>query len=177
MKELSAFFIVVNGQVESGDFPHDDLYVRYGFTFGPDWTVVDGVETGLSQIARKTPGCSNSVVWNFPVDISFKSTNAHGWPRMSVSVYGVDALGRDVVRGYGSVLVPTCKLSANDKSYVTQEVKLFVIALGSLATTKGLFTLLPPFHRRSGNVLSRGLRALMLNSTTQSLLPKGGIAR
>jgi B9 domain-containing protein 1 len=107
VKELSAFFIVVNGQVESGDFPHDDLYVRYGFTFGPDWTVVDGVETGLSQIARKTPGCSNSVVWNFPVDISFKSTNAHGWPRMSVSVYGVDALGRDVVRGYGSVLVPT----------------------------------------------------------------------
>ncbi|EGB06642.1 hypothetical protein AURANDRAFT_28991 [Aureococcus anophagefferens] len=105
-KELSAFFVVVNGQVESGEFPDDDLYVRYGFSFGPDWTVVDGIETGLSQIARKAPGVDQSVVWNFPVDISFKSTNAHGWPRMSISVYGVDGLGRDVVRGYGSVLIP-----------------------------------------------------------------------
>lgn len=97
---------MVNGQLESGEFPYDDLYVRYGFSFGPDWTVVDGIENGLSQIARKAPGCDNSVVWNFPVDISFKSTNAHGWPRMSVSIYGVDSLGRDVVRGYGSVLLP-----------------------------------------------------------------------
>mmetsp|Transcript_6470 Transcript_6470/g.19041 ORF Transcript_6470/g.19041 Transcript_6470/m.19041 type:complete len:197 (+) Transcript_6470:243-833(+) len=102
----TAFFVVVNGQVEAGEFPYDDLYVRYAFSFGPDWSVVDGIETGLSQIARKIQGCDNSVVWNFPVDISFKSTNAHGWPRMCVSVYGVDPLGRDVVRGYGSVLVP-----------------------------------------------------------------------
>ncbi|KAH8077577.1 hedgehog receptor [Aureococcus anophagefferens] len=65
-KELSAFFVVVNGQVESGEFPDDDLYVRYGFSFGPDWTVVDGIETGLSQIARKAPGVDQSVVWNFP---------------------------------------------------------------------------------------------------------------
>mmetsp|Transcript_3939 Transcript_3939/g.11646 ORF Transcript_3939/g.11646 Transcript_3939/m.11646 type:complete len:194 (-) Transcript_3939:499-1080(-) len=105
-KELSAFFVVVNGQVESGEFNHDDLYIRYGFSFGPDWSVFDGIETGLSQIARKTSGCDNSVVWNFPVDVSFKSTNAHGWPRMSISIYGVDSLGRDVVRGYGSLLIP-----------------------------------------------------------------------
>mmetsp|Transcript_13670 Transcript_13670/g.36351 ORF Transcript_13670/g.36351 Transcript_13670/m.36351 type:complete len:134 (-) Transcript_13670:558-959(-) len=114
--DFSAFFVVVNGQLESGEFPYDDLYVRYGFSFGPDWTVVDGIENGLSQIARKAPGCDNSVVWNFPVDISFKSTNAHGWPRMSVSIYGVDSLGRDVVRGYGSVLLPP---SMSRAPYVT----------------------------------------------------------
>lgn len=68
--------------------------------------MVDGIETGLSQIARKTPGPNRSVVWNFPIDISFKSTNAFGWPRLSISVYGLDFLGRDVVRGYGSVLIP-----------------------------------------------------------------------
>ena len=44
---------MVNGQLESGEFPYDDLYVRYGFSFGPDWTVVDGIENGLSQIARR----------------------------------------------------------------------------------------------------------------------------
>ena len=106
--------MVVNGQVESGEFAHDDLYIRYGFSFGPDWKVVDGIETGLSQIARKAPGSDASVVWNFPIDISFKSTNAHGWPRISISIYGVDSLGRDVVRGYGSVLVPTLQSEHNN---------------------------------------------------------------
>ncbi|KAJ1461500.1 B9 domain-containing protein [Pelagophyceae sp. CCMP2097] len=103
----SGFYIVVNGQIESAEFAEDDLYVRYGFSFGADWTIVDGVETGLSQIARKNTGADQTVVWNFPIDIAFKSTNAFGWPRMSISVYGVDQFGRDVVRGYGSVLIPT----------------------------------------------------------------------
>ena len=46
------------------------------------------------------------VIWNFPVDVTFKSTNVYGWPRIAISVYGVDFLGRDVVRGYGSALIP-----------------------------------------------------------------------
>ena len=87
-------------------FEEDDLYVRYGFGFGPDWSVVDGVEMGLSQIARKAAGPDKRVIFNFPIDVSFKSTNPFGWPRMSISVYGVDGLGRDVVRGYGSILIP-----------------------------------------------------------------------
>lgn len=45
-------------------------------------------------------------MWNFPFDITFKSTNVHGWPRIALSVYGIDYFGRDVVRGYGSVLIP-----------------------------------------------------------------------
>ena len=45
-------------------------------------------------------------MWNFPIDITFKSTNVFGWPRIAISVNGIDFLGRDVVLGYGSVLVP-----------------------------------------------------------------------
>ena len=48
-----------------------------------------------------------SVIWNFPIDVTFKATNAFGWPRLALSVYGVDGMGRDVVRGYGSLLMPT----------------------------------------------------------------------
>jgi B9 domain-containing protein 1 len=47
------------------------------------------------------------VVWNFPIDVSFSATNAHGWPRMVLSVYGLDILGRDVVQGYGQLHIPT----------------------------------------------------------------------
>jgi len=74
---------------------------------GQDWVVKSGIDTGLSQTARRTPlHYEQGVVWNFPLDVTFKSTNVYGWPRLAVSVYGIDYLGRDVVRGYGSVLVP-----------------------------------------------------------------------
>jgi B9 domain-containing protein 1 len=46
-------------------------------------------------------------VWNLPLDITFKSTNAFGWPQLVVSTFGLDAFGRDVVQGYGCVHLPT----------------------------------------------------------------------
>ena len=50
----------------------------------------------------------DGVTWNFPIDVTFKATNVHGWPRICISIYGIDYLGRDVVRGYGSALIPLC---------------------------------------------------------------------
>ena len=35
-----------------------------------------------------------------------RSTSPFGWPQLVVSVYGLDSLGNDVVRGYGSIHVP-----------------------------------------------------------------------
>jgi len=69
--------------------------------------VLQGVDTGLSQTSRRNPASyEGGVVWNFPIDVTFKSTNVYGWPRVAISVYGLDFLGRDVVRGYGSLLIP-----------------------------------------------------------------------
>lgn len=45
-----------------------------------------GLDSGLSQIARRNSGEDPKVVWNFPIDVTFKSTNAFGWPRISISV-------------------------------------------------------------------------------------------
>lgn len=105
---LSGFYVVVNGQVELGDLKGTDrLYCKYDFTYGSYWEIIQGVDKGISQIAAKMEGEDTSVVWNFPIDISFKATNAYGWPRLVVSVFGIDALGRDVAKGYGSVLIPT----------------------------------------------------------------------
>jgi B9 domain-containing protein 1 len=64
------------------------------------------VDTGLSQTSRRLAHFEEGVVWNFPIDITFKSTNVFGWPRIAVSVNGIDFLGRDVVLGYGSALIP-----------------------------------------------------------------------
>uniref|UniRef100_A0A7S1U318 B9 domain-containing protein 1 n=2 Tax=Phaeomonas parva TaxID=124430 RepID=A0A7S1U318_9STRA len=105
----SEFHLMVTGQIRSGDFDGaDNLYCRYSLVFGHDWTVCHGPDSGLSQIARRGGGVDPALVWNFPIDATFKSTNPFGWPRIAISVYGVDGLGRDVIKGYGSVVIPTC---------------------------------------------------------------------
>ncbi len=129
-----SFKVIATGQVESASFPSttSNLYCRYVISHGKDWNVTHGVTSGLSQIAQwqqqhvhqlnlnsmnvssyrcndnmdEIPHYSPTFVWNFPIEISFQSTNAYGWPRLSLALYGLDFLGRDVVRGYGSVAIP-----------------------------------------------------------------------
>ncbi|KAM9748759.1 B9 domain-containing protein 1 isoform 3-T3 [Dama dama] len=80
----SVFLLMVNGQVESAQ----------------------GLEEGISQITSKSQDARRALVWNFPIDVTFKSTNPYGWPQIVLSVYGPDVFGNDVVRGYGAVHVP-----------------------------------------------------------------------
>ena len=68
------------------------------------------------QIAHRSPSGGDSVVWNFPVSATFRGKCAHGWPRLVISVYGIDGFGRDIVRGYGTtvskcahILLPPCQ--------------------------------------------------------------------
>ncbi|XP_063236197.1 B9 domain-containing protein 1 [Bacillus rossius redtenbacheri] len=104
MSSSSVFLVSVFGQIESGNFYGiNDIYCKYCFTFGPDWVVTSGIEEGVSQIAK---GYQQKFAWNFPLEITFKSTNPHGWPQLIVSVYGLDVFGNDVVRGYGLCHVP-----------------------------------------------------------------------
>ena len=104
----TGFSIVVGGQIESANFGGiDNLYCKYSFLFGKNWKILHGVDTGISQIARKPNSGESTVIFNFPIDISFKSINAYGWPRLVVSIYGIDSFGRDVVYGYGQIHLPT----------------------------------------------------------------------
>ncbi|XP_016297153.1 B9 domain-containing protein 1-like isoform X2 [Sinocyclocheilus anshuiensis] len=79
----AVFLLMVNGQIEAAD----------------------GLEEGISQITSKGRG-SQSLVWTFPLDITFKSTSPFGWPQIVVSVYGPYTFGNDVVRGYGAIHIP-----------------------------------------------------------------------
>ena len=107
MEEPVSFTLLASGQLEGAEIPNrDNAYCKFMFVSGDDWTFVDGVEEGVTQVTRKTSGVDERLVWNFPVDATFKSTNAFGWPQIVLSVYGIDAFGRDVVRGYGAVHLP-----------------------------------------------------------------------
>ena len=94
--------------MDSGSFPDvDSVYCTYSFSYGVDWTLVSGLEAGISQTATKASlSTTDDIVWNFPIDATFKSTNVFGWPRLAISIYGIDFFGRDVPRGYASILIP-----------------------------------------------------------------------
>ncbi|XP_035988057.1 B9 domain-containing protein 1 isoform X2 [Fundulus heteroclitus] len=79
----SVFLLTVNGQIEGAN----------------------GLEEGITQITSKSTQ-SHRLIWNFPLEITFKSTNPSGWPQLVVSVYGPDVFGNDVVRGYGATHIP-----------------------------------------------------------------------
>ncbi|XP_039256641.1 B9 domain-containing protein 1-like [Styela clava] len=103
----AVFMLMSTGQIESAVFPDfEELYCKFSFIHGQDWAVTAGLEEGISQITRKSRDERQLFVWNFPLDITYKSTNPFGWPQLVVSCYGPDAFGQDVVRGYGATHVP-----------------------------------------------------------------------
>ncbi|KAK7112566.1 B9 domain-containing protein 1-like [Littorina saxatilis] len=107
MASSSVFLLMVSGQIETAEFPeYDNIYCRYCFTHGPDWLITSGLEEGITQITKKSRDERQMFVWNFPLDVTFKSTNCYGWPQIVVHAYGLDSFGTDVVRGYGVTHVP-----------------------------------------------------------------------
>ncbi|XP_047213429.1 B9 domain-containing protein 1-like isoform X2 [Girardinichthys multiradiatus] len=104
--ETTVFLLTVNGQIEGANFPdYDNLYCKYCYVYGHDWAPTTGLEEGITQIASKSIQ-SHRLIWNFPLETTFKSTNPSGWPQLVVSVYGPDVFGNDVVRGYGATHIP-----------------------------------------------------------------------
>ncbi|KAK1740917.1 B9 domain-containing protein [Skeletonema marinoi] len=100
---------MITGQIEcaqtsSSSLTNTQLYCRYTFSCGSDWIVSHGSRRALK--GNDEEGKGSIIVWNFPIEISFQSTNTYGWPRICLSVYGIDFLGRDVLRGYASMLLP-----------------------------------------------------------------------
>ncbi|KAH3862636.1 B9 domain-containing protein 1-like [Dreissena polymorpha] len=107
MASSSVFLVMVSGQIESAEFPEfDEIYLRYNLHYGQDWLVTSGLEEGISQVAKKSQDDRQQIVWNFPIDVTFKSTNPHGWPQLVVHCYGSDFWGTEVSRGYGVCHIP-----------------------------------------------------------------------
>jgi len=103
----AVFLLMTSGQIESAYFPEfEDLYCKFSFVHGQDWVVTSGIEEGISQITRKSSDERQVFIWNFPIEVTYKSTNPFGWPQLVISCYGTDLFGRDVIRGYGTAHLP-----------------------------------------------------------------------
>lgn len=53
--------------------------------------VLQGIEEGLTQMCKCSNDPRNLAVWNFPLDITFKSTNPHGC-KSKLKLISLDAL-------------------------------------------------------------------------------------
>jgi B9 domain-containing protein 1 len=96
----------VQGQIMScqADFG-SELFCRFEFHAGSDWTIISGAEDGISQIARL--GADHKCTWNYPIEVVFKSSKPFGWPQVICCVYGQNFLGAQIVVGYGLFHLPT----------------------------------------------------------------------
>lgn len=108
---LNTFLYTLSGEIQSADFfEFDSLYCKYSFNHGQDWTLLAGLSEGITQIGSKGRPQSHLsnplVIWNFPLELTYSSTTPFGWPQIVLNVYGLDLLGRDVIRGYGAVHLP-----------------------------------------------------------------------
>ena len=64
------------------------------------------LEEGMTQISERSPGPRPHFVWNFPIDITFRSTNPYGWPQLVVTLYSSSGKNKSRVLGYGWTHVP-----------------------------------------------------------------------
>ena len=82
----------------------NNIYCRYVFTYGRDWSIGHGSIEGVTQTSKR--GKDNNCVFNFPLNVSFRSSKPFGWPQLVVALYGRNTFGNDMIVGYGAIHVP-----------------------------------------------------------------------
>ena len=79
----SYFYLGVTGQIDSGEFNNKDgLAIKFDMVSGGRWKVIDGQESGISQHAFRSQGANKRIVWNFPFEVTYASTNVKEWPQV-----------------------------------------------------------------------------------------------
>jgi len=103
----------------------------------------------------------------------------YGWPRISFSVHGIDFLGRDVIRGYGSLLIPPIagQYERDVPMYLPASNSLFADIMGWLTGTQ------PEYHdiktsargdnRAVTRVVKAGLIRVKFNVSTKGMTSFG----
>ena len=81
-----------------------DLFCKFVFISGPEWSIISGPEEGISQRARTD--INKVCIWNYPIDVVFQGPKPFGWPQLVVAVYGLNLFGQETVVGYGAIHIP-----------------------------------------------------------------------
>nr|CAG4711641.1 unnamed protein product [Naegleria fowleri] len=135
----SSFYVILNGVISHCEYPgNHNISCSFQFVYGQDWEVVrstgEGVslESGITQVAMRPRGTNSKSVWNFPLEISFRSTNPYGWPKLCLVVQ--EGTGKQTILGYGWVQVPVGagKHTRTVKLFKPQSTSLIQKNIGSV---------------------------------------------
>lgn len=78
----TCFYISTIGQLESVHFPlgvgSKSVHCRYEVVHGPDWELVSGQRSGITQCASVGNKDFQTITFNLPLEFTFKATNPFG---------------------------------------------------------------------------------------------------
>lgn len=81
MEASEYFYINIIGQIDFAFYPigfdGTKLFCRYDVVAGPDWELISGMSAGVTQNAS-VGSTIETVVFNMPLEMMFKSTNPYG---------------------------------------------------------------------------------------------------
>lgn len=86
-------------------FGVSEAFARFRVFAGESWNLLEGEAFGQTQTAIRDP-ISDVLTWTHPVELHYVCTSLAGWPRIAVTVWQVDAHGRNEVAGYGVAFIP-----------------------------------------------------------------------
>uniref|UniRef100_A0A2M4BZW5 B9 domain-containing protein 1 n=1 Tax=Anopheles marajoara TaxID=58244 RepID=A0A2M4BZW5_9DIPT len=161
----SFFHLTVTGQLESAHFPMgpdgDGLFCRYDIVAGPDWELMSGLSSAVTQSAR-TDSDYRTVVFNMPIEFTMKSTNPYGWPQIIFSLYGANMWNVETNRGYARVF---CPLSGTDSEHVLRAPLFIPKYANACSAAMSWITGVNP-EMRDPKILSDGSKHKGLSSET-----------
>ncbi|XP_005191570.1 B9 domain-containing protein 1 [Musca domestica] len=116
----SYFNIFITGHLNSTIFPlgpdASDILCRYECFAGLDWELVSGSKDGITQYASNRNGNFNDpIVFNMPIELTYRSTNVFGWPQIIVCLYGKTRWGIETSLGYSRLHVPMFGSESNQR--------------------------------------------------------------
>lgn len=81
MEANEYFFISITGQIDYAYYPvgfdGSYLFCRYDVVAGPDWELISGLSSGITQSGSPGKRIEN-IVFNMPIELMYKSTNPYG---------------------------------------------------------------------------------------------------
>ena len=93
---------IVDGQFAANEF----ISVKWDLIVGGNWELEAGIPTGVTHSAQANESLEQLASFNFISRYSLTTTNLQDFPRILLTLYGVDFLGRGVVKGYGVFHLP-----------------------------------------------------------------------